>query len=261
MDVHSPYAPPEEYAARLSRGHGTHPALAPGWRDQLLREDGPVGEEIEHVVDMYDASIAYVDSEICLMLRKLKARGLAENLMIIVMADHGEELFERGGFDHGQTLYEEQTRCPLILVWPGLLPRGLLSHRPVQNIDVLPTIVALLGMERPEELQGVSLLPSLYGDPPGRPAYSEMRGSSVRHGEWKLWEDDFGVPRLFNLASDPAETVNLAEVEPESLATLQVLLTKWRNSLTLPPGEPVAASVSRIDSAAAARLQALGYAE
>jgi arylsulfatase A-like enzyme len=261
MDVHGPYAPPSEFAARFSRRQSTEPALTPGWRDSLLRQNGPTTVEVEHVIDMYDASIAYVDHEICRLLGELKTLGMADDLLVIVLADHGEELFEHGCSDHGQTLYQEQVQCPLLLVWPGRLPKGVCVDQPVMNVDLLPTIADLLGIGTHEGLSGTSLLPLTRGETLERPVFSEMRGSMVRKGTWKLWEDDFSVSRLYDLGSDPAETADLAEALPESVAALGAILPEWKSTLVEPPVQSPPCSAALLDSAAAAKLRALGYAQ
>jgi arylsulfatase A-like enzyme len=258
MDVHHPYDAPAEYASRFSRNYGTLPT--PKFHGQWKGAwDNATPEELAHVIGMYDAEIAYLDSQICHLLRSLTALGLTKNLLVIVASDHGEELFERGGFGHGQTLYEEQTRCPLLFVWPGRVPRGATVDCPIQNIDILPTILDLVDIQELEGLQGSSLIPYFEGDCDSQPVYSERRGYSLRRGRWKLWQGDHGVARLFDLRADPAERVNLIDQEPDTSRSLHALLMDWRKSLTAPPPPPATSPAYSPDSAAVQRLHALGY--
>jgi arylsulfatase A-like enzyme len=260
MDVHHPYAAPPDYAAFFSDRYDSLPIprFDGTWMDFWL-ESSP--KELGHVVGMYDAEIAYLDAQISRLLRELRSAGLATNLLVVVASDHGDELLEHGGYSHGHSLYEELTRCPLILSWPGHLSRGIVADDPVENIDIVPTILDLLGVEIPERMAGSSLLPTLHGSGRGRPVFSEEMGIAVRRGGWKLWQRPDGVWHLFDLASDPGETADLAHTEYDTLASLHVELENWWRSLessTMPPdlAEPVT-----LDSSAVEKLRALGYVQ
>jgi arylsulfatase A-like enzyme len=258
MDVHHPYDAPRDWAGRFSESYGKLPA--PAFHGERKRRwENPEPEVLDHVVGMYDGEIAYLDSQVGQLLGSLKARGLTDNLLIVVASDHGEELCERGGYGHGQTLYEEQTRCPLIFVWPGQIPATVTSEKPVQNVDIVPTLLDLLGVEPPPEIEGASLVPCFRGDRPALPVFSERRGVSVRQGRWKLWHGDHGIVRLFDLSGDPSESANLARAEPDTLRALQAVLTNWRSRLRPPPRPSGRPRAARPDPAALARLHTLGY--
>jgi arylsulfatase A-like enzyme len=259
MDVHLPYKAPASFAGRFSEGYGVLPNLVYVDRKWRWVSGDPGPDDLAHVAGMYDAEVAYVDAQIRGLLRKLDVMGEAENLLIMVASDHGEELFERGAFGHGQTLYQEQIACPLIFTWPRRVPRGVTIDCPVQNIDIVPTIINLLNIEMPRGMQGSSLVSYFEGDCPRRPIFSENRGYSVRVGDWKVWREKPGLLRLHDLRADPAETVDLAHVEPDTLRSLRARLLAWRDSLT-PPGVPREPEpVPSPDSAAVDMLRALGY--
>jgi arylsulfatase A-like enzyme len=258
MDVHHPYDAPTPYSSRFSPGYGVlaTPRFHGQWKDTWT---DPSPGELAHVIGMYDAEIAYLDSQIRELLAGLAVRRLHENLVIVVASDHGEELNEHGGFGHGHALYEEQIRCPLILVWPGRVPAGLRLDCPVMNIDIAPTVLDLLEIDEPQGLQGTSVACCFNGTGAPRVVYSERRGYSVRRGHWKLWDGDHGMTRLFDLSADPGENVNLANIAPDTLRALRGAIQEWRNTL-LPPRRPAElASSPTPDPEALARLRALGY--
>ena len=104
--------------------------------------------------DRYDEEIAHVDLHIGRLLAKLREAGLYDRTIIVFVADHGEEFKEHGGLEH-KTLYEEIVRVPLLIKAPSLGHRKA-SHL-AQQIDVLPTILGLLGVAPPDGLQGTDL--------------------------------------------------------------------------------------------------------
>jgi arylsulfatase len=258
MDVHHPYAAPPDYAALFSERYDSLPVprFDGTWMDFWL-ESSP--KELEHVVGMYDAEIAYLDAQISRLFGQLRAAGRAEDLLVVIASDHGDELLEHGGYSHGHTLYEELTRCPAILSWAGHVPRGVTIDGPVENIDIVPTLLDLLGARIPEALPGSSLVPEIEGASRGRPIFSEEMGIAVRRGRWKLWQKPDGVWHLFDLASDPGEKIDLAHAEHDTLVSLHVELENWWQSLqppTMPPDLPGSAP---LDSSAVEMLRALGY--
>jgi arylsulfatase A-like enzyme len=260
MDVHHPYEAPEDYAARFRRGSTELPRTDHLWMKRV-REEGLTSEQLTHLVDMYDAEIAYLDDQIGLLLGELARTGMRKDLLVVVASDHGDELYEHGGVSHGHTLYEELTRCPLVFAWPNRVPaRGVVECR-VANVDIVPTVLDLVGVDPPEGLSGATLIPYFTGECRERPAYSEMKGNAVRKGRWKLWEQPRSPSRLFDLEADPTEQTNLAEVEPDTLRSLQLLLTAWHRGLVPPPKRPPPGAAPTLDSATVDMMRTLGYIE
>jgi arylsulfatase len=258
MDAHDPYSAPPEYSARFSASSGVLPDPEYPWMHRA-RDGPPDPEELAHIIGMYDAEIAYVDAQICRLLRVMRGLQLTNDLLVIVASDHGEEFYEHGSFTHGHSLYEEQTRCPLILAWPGHVPAGVRVECYVENVDIVPTLLDLLHVKAREELTGHSLVPYLEGRCSPRQAFSEKRGFSARRGRWKLWQDDSGTARLFDLVVDPLEQSNVAEAQPDTLKTLQSILDRWKSSLTPPRVRTDLPPSPMLDSAAVAKLRTLGY--
>jgi arylsulfatase A-like enzyme len=260
MDVHHPYEAPSEYVTRFRRGSAELPRTDHVWMKRV-RQEGLSAQELTHLVDMYDAEIAYLDDQIGHLLNELSRRGMGDELLVVVCSDHGDEFNEHGGVSHGHTLYEELTRCPLVFVWPNRVPaRGVLDCW-VANVDIVPTVLDLVDIAPPRGLGGATLVPYFRGDCEGHPAYSEMKGSAVRRGRWKLWEPPDGMPVLFDLEADPTEQRDLAKAEPDTMRSLHVLLSAWRRGLVPPRMRPPADAVPILDSATVDMMRTLGYIE
>ncbi len=227
--VHQPYHPPdpsdlpaplEELDQRPGIRAVLNGAIVPFGSVQFEPGDKPILDAL------YDAEMRRVDRLFGKMLGLLRERGLTDSTLIILSADHGEELLDHGFVGHASTslhakLYEELIHIPLILSWPGHVPAGLVVSDPVSQIDVLPTIAHLLDFEKPRGVQGVDLFQSR----PDRPLYLESVSGgnqtpksredewirAVRVGRWKY----ISTEELYDLVLDPKETTNLIGQEPD----------------------------------------------
>jgi arylsulfatase A-like enzyme len=142
MDPHWPYVPPPPFDRRYP------PAPAPG-RAAAGPHDYQEPEDLERIVAQYDGEIAYGDEEFGRFLRELEARGLYERALIVFLSDHGEEFLDHGDWMHGQTLFDEVIRVPLVVKYPGNRHSGLRVARQVLLVDVLPTILRTQGLPLP----------------------------------------------------------------------------------------------------------------
>ncbi len=130
--------------------------------------------EREHLVRLYDGSLAFADQEIGALRRALEAEGLWERTVVIVAADHGEELLERGWIGHNVHVYEPSVHVPLVVRFPkGAGPAGMRIAALADLLDLAPTIADVFGVRgkggSDREFQGRSLLPVIAGAP-GKPA-------------------------------------------------------------------------------------------
>lgn len=229
-DPHWPYVPPEPHRSRFG-------ASAKGG--------------IEETIALYDAEIAFADAKLGELLDRLDRTGLAANTLVIVTSDHGEGLGQHGHRQHGLLLYEEAVRVPLVLRWPGRLSRGQTVAGPVELVDLMPTILDLIGASaQGVEPQGRSLVPVLHGGgkaaDPARPVVMQRRhfdtrkieGRSVkgpkfaiRAGRWKYIEaPEEGTQELYDLAADPRELENVADRFPAEVRSLASELGAWRQA-------------------------------
>jgi arylsulfatase A-like enzyme len=164
-------------------------------------------EEIQSIKDDYDATIAYVDSEIGKALDHIRNAGLYEESLIIVLSDHGEAMSEHGAWGHANNVFEETTHVPLLVKFPASMGlRGRIA-RLVQLTDIYPTILEILG--RDIALTGKSLLdavrnPGIDDAMPVSQSISEIAQFGMRWRHWYYITDlRSSRGRLYDLASDP----------------------------------------------------------
>jgi arylsulfatase A-like enzyme len=200
------------------------------------------------------------------LLDGLDALGLAQDTLVVLTADHGEEFLDHGGFEHGHTLYQELLRVPLFVRLPGVVAPGSVVQEPVGLVDVAPTLCELAGLSPPRSFGGRSLVPLLRGEPlapRAHLAHGNFWGdplTSWTSGDLKLiltparGEDPERV-ELYDLARDPGERRDLAAERPDEVRRLRDELEAVRAHLAAGAGgAPV-----ELDSATRARLEALGY--
>ena len=212
----------------------------------------------------YDAEVAYADAMVGRLVADLRAAGQLDRTLIAFTADHGESLGEHGEATHGVFVYEATMHVPAFL-WAG--PRiGDRTYDGVTRlIDLAPTILDLLGIAAPATFEGESLLRAIGAPRVERPpAYMEAMDASLTRnwapltalvaGSYKLI--DVPVPELYDLASDPAETVNLFSRDATKARTLEALL---RDRTTHMAARGLAPARATLDADARRRLQALGY--
>jgi choline-sulfatase len=220
VDPHSPYVPAPRFRRRFAEGGGElrkwvrEGELAPV-RD-FVRKGGPRVEmtpaELRHIRALYDEDILTVDDGVRELVDGLEALPGGRETIYVVLADHGEEFLEHGGVYHCSTTYEEQLRTPLVLVGPGVVPGR--DARVAQNLDVMPTLLDLLGVDRSHlPLEGRNLLEPLAAGEAAPLAFaSQDLWRSVTDGRFKIvLEVKTRAARLYDLQADPGETRDVAE--------------------------------------------------
>jgi len=155
-DVHYDYNPPAPFDAMFDPNYqGT--LNARDFEHNRAINANMDGDDLKHLIALYDGEIRFVDQYIGKLKQELKDRGLLKDTIIVITADHGDEFFEHGEKGHAQSLYEELTRVPLIIRIPNQRT-GKKIKTPVALIDVGPTILDLLGMKRKKQWEGRSVL-------------------------------------------------------------------------------------------------------
>ncbi len=264
MEPHEPYG--AALAVRPAPPPGVRPAVAEGRVRQLARkvnrgQAAPLSApELGYVRRLYDADVQAWDGALARLLAGLDRAGVRESTLVLVTADHGEEFQEHGRLNHGSHLYDESLHVPLVLVGPGI-PAGRRTDE-VQGIDVLPTVLHLLGSPPPEGLRGRNI--STPGRPPRvvsettcgiGPEGAPMRLVALRDSGWKLIHAPaLGRFELYDLARDPGEQVDRWGADGPG-ATLVATLAAWEAAQ---PPLPVAGAP---DATVRERLRALGYVE
>ena len=172
MDCHADYLPPSPFDRKFDpdyTGQITGHVQSRRFKTDLDKRD------IEHIISLYDGEIAYVDAQIGRLIDHLAALDLIQNTCILLTADHGEELLEHGNWGHGHTLYEECVRVPLLIHWPKQVPAKGRIAVPASIVDILPTVLALVGIARPAACLGADLGSLMKGKSrqPDRPIIME----------------------------------------------------------------------------------------
>ena len=213
-------------------------------------------EEFYHgtsMTDLYDGEISYLDFHLGRLFDWMESAGRLNDTMIVIMADHGESLGERGVYKHSSQLYNEQARVPMIIYFPGLPARSIPDY--VSTIDLGPTILNGVGLNYPKECAGVSLMslmrgeafthPPVYGEqttqevsPFVRPEQNLDPGQKkymiiAQDGFKLIYNRDYYSFELFDLRSDPAEVRNLYDRMPEKAAELKKRLGRFIDVLTV----------------------------
>lgn len=217
--------------------------------------------------ELYDGAIRFLDEELAKLFAELKAKGLYDNTLILLTADHGEEFYEHGGWWHGTTLYDEQLRVPLIVKPPQGGSQGVVSEALVSSLDIAPTILTAVGIPVPQTMIGKPL-----GLAPGAPgprdhvfAESELEGNALqayRSGAMKVIHANPGNPRrlpehqLFDIASDRGEQKDLISTQAETANKLTADMDALQSHAEAIAVESTGTS---IDAASEERLRALGY--
>lgn len=266
-DVHYDYIPPREYVDLFDPDY-RGPIDGRNFFYSLTIHPGMPARDREHLIALYDAEIRFTDDVLGRVLDALEARGRLRDAVVVVTADHGEEFFEHGGKGHQRTLHDEVVRVPLILSSPGRLPGGVVVEDPVRLIDVMPTVLALVGLPAPPHVQGRDLAPLWRGESLAEePALTELlvAGRSLRAlrtARYKWFDEEAAEPAHgYDLARDPGERQPLQAAEEELARGLARLRQDLDASLAVRRqvgGDPVAAETGE---SLWERLRALGYVE
>ena len=209
----------------------------------------------------YDGEIAYADHELGRLFDAIHKKSPTDRTIIAVLSDHGESLGQHGEYSHGVFLYDSTLRIAFMISGPGI-PAGLRVKQQARTVDLLPTVLELMGARPPAGIQGVSLAPYLAGKkaatdfsyaetlyPKINMGWAELR--ALRTNRWKYILAP--KPELYDLSQDPAETNNViqrhaAEVE-KFQAQLRAIVGKETETVKTSP----------VDQRTLDQLKALGY--
>ena len=272
IDPHVPYRPPDEFLAM----YDSEPYRGPVSfrRDATLLENIKVGNiqlsgrDRHRLEALYDGEISYHDVHFQAILEGLERRGHAEDTIVIVTSDHGEEFWDHGSVGHGHSVYEELLHVPLFVRIPGVTDGMTDLAGSVGLVDVMPTILEALTLESPESLSGESFLGRLLGQdervPPKTVSGFMEAWRTLVEDDVKLIQHRLRSPQIFDLRDDPQEETNIAEDNPIIVRHLraQLGLALFRSR----PNNPRRQRRRRhqpeqttIDPTLEAQLRALGY--
>jgi arylsulfatase A-like enzyme len=212
----------------------------PEWLEKVKARQPGISEKRAKLV----ALIEHLDDGIGKVLAKLEETGLAKNTLVVFSSDNGGVVgneANNGPWRSGKThMYEGGLRVPCVVRWPDHIAPGSHSNRVTLLMDILPTALEIIGQPAPANIDGVSFLPTLRGEPqpePVRDLYFVWREGglvhqggcteAVRQGDWKLVRDNLFAPmELYNVKDDPQETTDLAGKEKSTFRNLSVVLRR-----------------------------------
>lgn len=283
MDVHNPYQPPPELAARFVRTRGADRYVngrpAPG--------DEPGADDLRFMMESYDACIRHVDDSLRRLAGAFADRARGRSTVFIVMADHGDEFMDHGGLGHGHAMYPELLRVPLVLSG-GEIPSGLRVSRLVRGIDVTATIASLARVPLPQAFEGRNLEAGLdaAGAPsepvsPADPRDVRIALEGADDGfafAWNAHQRSLATDRLhlmadlhldrwqiYDVRADPGEQKNLYGALGKPGRRMRRKLEEYEVLLNGVAERSAALGRSRsapaVDEASVERLRAVGYLE
>ncbi|MBP1993337.1 sulfatase family protein [Paenibacillus eucommiae] len=261
-DTHTPYLPPEDYVSRFyESGRDPYDSRHTSMEAAYNHLAYPFFKHhhydlVEGVTDsayydaLYDAEIRYLDDRLQELDEHLEQIGIREETLVILFGDHGESLTEHDIYWDHCGLYEPTVHVPIIMRWPGRMSAGRRVQGLVQQVDLLPTILEAVRQEAPEGidlskledpagLDGFSLWPTIQGTADhthetiylSECAWQASRGIRTERYKYIHTYDSGPFTRpdceLYDLETDPEETVNLANELPELTASFERQLKEW----------------------------------
>jgi arylsulfatase A-like enzyme len=277
MDPHLPY---------LSHEGESYPLYNGPVRDTMVIDDLRGLEfgksDRIYLEALYRGEVHFVDREVGRLLSRLKSHSVWEDMLVIVLSDHGEEFWDHGWVEHGHTVYDELLRVPLLMGGPWLLryarahegevpSRDTPAHplnQQVRVLDIMPTLLEFANVSAPEYLQGVSFA-ALFSDRAeavaSRTSFAEglLYGQSrlsIRTDRWKLILNRKSRSfELYDVLGDPRETKSLVGREQDVVARLRRIVEQWyvtnrELASHVSPDEPIPLNPAQLE-----RLRSVGY--
>jgi arylsulfatase A-like enzyme len=248
IDTHGPWIARKPWIDIYSPGPYHGPFQEFGTAKDLGFKAGSMGcsiipppADIERLRAIYDSAISYHDVQVGRLVAQLQAWGIWDQTMLILTADHGEELFEDGRCGHGGSLRDSLTRVPLLIHDPARFPADMAIDEGAEGVDLMPTVLAAIGAPASAAPQGEPLQPLAQGIGRGwvRPSYASQYeyAHAMRIGRWKVRVGPRGMPLVGDMAADPGETRDAGPTHPverrmltDNLGMFLALRTQWRKA-------------------------------
>lgn len=276
IDPHVPYRPPHQFLALYDTA--PYNGVVDFTHDGELLEKIKVGQVRLNERDrvrlqaLYDGEVSYHDVHFNSIIEGLTRRGVGDNTMVIVTADHGEEFWDHGSVGHGHSVYEELLHIPMFVRLPGVTHGAMRVPDAVGLVDVLPTILDALGQPIPEDMAGHSFLRSLTGeghDAPRVAVSGFMEGwRTCAVGRLKFIQRSAERQILYDLTTDPHEQNDIARTHPIAVRYARGLLGLSLSESDAEGAAPSATArrpvvhaqeTTTIDAETESQLRALGY--
>jgi arylsulfatase A-like enzyme len=298
-DPHAPYRPPPPYDARFAnpgetaefdrnyaklrteRDYGGATVVS---REGATRAGLDPDRFIKQAVDRYDGEILHNDKSFELLIGKLRQLGILDNTLVIVLSDHGEEFWDHGWTAHGHSLYQELTHTVFLMWNPKMFPAARRVGEPVQLIDVMPTVLDVLGLKQPAIVQGQSLaelargrafqrrgivMSSRFAHPAAQPngpvKENQTNSFALLDAKWKLIYRDrakeVGINRveLYDRAADRTERRNVSSQNAGEVERRMTEVGKWIDAQKQLRQALGRGAGSTLDQKTIEHLRSLGY--
>lgn len=285
-EVHAPYLPRD--ARALATANALTPSDSREWdadRQWAMMHGHSTGtplpvDEVPRLEALYRGEIEYIDRAFGELLAYNDDEKIAENTILVVFSDHGDEFSQQGQIGHGFSLGNEVLHVPLFFRWPGHIAAGA-DAAPAEVLDILPTLLELSGIESPPALGSASLRARMQDIPAAAAvdfAFSEnvladpsqydsrscaLEAQTIQDGRWKLqrgrragraWSH-----QLFDIMADPAEQQNVAATHVAEVLRLTREIERRTKARAALPRSDTAAARPALDETTRRRLKALGY--
>ena len=217
---------PEPYQGTFEKN-----VLGPIWEKIATGNRPTTPEEKRRIIAIYDSTVSYNDQALGTLIATLKEKGIYDDTLLVVTADHGEELWDHGRAGHGSSIKQELVAVPLVLHYPPLFGKGVVVRQGVDVLSIMPTILDALGAPIPDTVQGESLMPLAQGIGTGypRPAIASQYelAHAVRLERWKLRIGGRGEAELWDLESKQGEHHEIAVSHPNEVRWLTDAFSTW----------------------------------
>lgn len=248
IDTHGPWIARKPWIDVYSPGPYHGPFQEYGTAKDLGFKPGSMGcsiipppADVERLRAIYDSAVSYHDMQVGRLVKQLQSWGIWDQTMLIITADHGEELFEDERCGHGGSLRDSLTRVPLLIHDPARFPAGTVIDEGAEGVDIMPTVLSAIGGAMPPGPQGAALERLAQGVGRGwaRPSYASQYeyAHAMRIGRWKIRVGPRGTPLIGDMAADPGETADAAATHPierrmltDNLGLFLAVRTLWRKS-------------------------------
>lgn len=264
-DIHGPYAPPPPYDTRWTPPEPAQPFPTGIFKQRNNRylKLPDHRDDVGFYVARYDGAIRYVSDQLTAFFATLRAEGLLDDALVVLMADHGEGFLEHGTLNHGDVLFDELVHVPLVVRTPAGTPRGRRVPELVGLVDVAPTVLDYVGLPVPSSYQGRSLRPLIEGTAAANPDivfFEAPEAVAVRTSRWKVIVDrTTDSASLYDLVADPGE--QRAVPAGSWPADAQALERRLRAHVAAHEALLAAGAATPLPAEQQRRLEALGYVE
>ena len=279
IDPHVPYDPPGKYLQMYDPseyGGQVRPRMTGDLLEKAKRNPPQVvfdASDKRRLQALHDGEITKHDHFFGAFLERLSELGLAEDTLVVVTSDHGEEFNDHGSWGHGHSVYQELLHVPLMFRLPGRLPGGTKVGDAVSTLDVSATVTDLLGVPAMVHNEGQPLVGLMFGEAPTGPsvAFSDFQDDRrvITTGRWKLILRGNLTSTMFDLVADPMEKTELdASAFPIGRRYSRMLLGQFLGatdrgdwlSAEQKGGTQLQREDAEMDDTIRDQLRALGYA-